>query len=140
MFKRRIRTGSDGRTFGDRRQAQRCAAGWESRYFVTDEGREQVYLADSDYSSCLLRDLSTAGAGLHCSEPTLAVGDSVLLDLRLGRSHRASIKVKGEVRHAASADDGSVSAGIEFTEVGDLERALLFRLVRDLEVPERQTA
>ena len=63
-----------------------------------------------------------------------------MLDLQLGARHRASIKVTGEVRHTASADDGSVNAGIEFTEVGDLERALLVRLVRGLKEPARRTA
>jgi hypothetical protein len=33
-----------------------------------------------------------------------------------------------------------VRAGIEFTDVGDLERALLFRLVRDLPTREPQNA
>ena len=68
------------------------------------------------------------------------MGDEILLDLPLGERQRASIKVTGEVRHTASAEDGSVNAGIEFTEVGDLERALLLRLVRTLEEPVRQTA
>ena len=55
-----------------------------------------------------------------------------MLDLQLGARQRARIKVRGEVRHTTSAEDGSINAGIEFTEVGDLERALLVRLVRDL--------
>ena len=33
-------------------------------------GRERVFLADSDFSECMLRDLTTVGAGLHCSEPS----------------------------------------------------------------------
>jgi hypothetical protein len=44
------------------------------------------------------------------------------------------------VRHTVSTDDGSINAGIEFTEVGDLERALLVRLVRGLKEPARRTA
>ena len=108
---------------------------------LTDEGREQVYLADSDYSGlCAPRPLhrrSRIALQRADAEPWATPSSSTS---DWGARHRASIKVKGEVRHAASADDGSVSAGIEFTEVGDLERALLFRLVRDLEVPERQTA
>ena len=141
MFKRRICTGTgNGKSFGDRRRSPRRAAGWESRFLVKDEEREQIFLNDSDFSECVLRDLTTAGAGLHCSDPTLTVGDRILLQLQLGERHRATIRVTGEVRHAASAHDGSVSAGIEFTEVGDLERALLMRLVRDLKEPARQIA
>ncbi len=141
VFKRRIRIeNGDGNVFGDRRRAERRSAGWQSRYLVTGERMSQVFVADDDFSSCVLRDLTTDGAGLHCSGQPLSVGDRILLDLQLGERNRASIKVAGEVRHAANADDGSVSAGIEFTEVGDLERALLLRLVRDLQEPARQSA
>ena len=141
MFKRRNRTDTTGpRKFGDRRRADRRAAGWGSRFLVTEEGREQVYVSDADYSECLLRDLSTAGAGLRCPDSELSVGDRVLLDLQLGEHHRATIKVTGEVRHAECDDDGAVHAGIEFVEIGDLERALLLRLVRDLKEPEHQPA
>jgi hypothetical protein len=41
--------------------------------------------------------------------------------------------VTGEVRHAVADDNGVVTAGLELVEVGDLERALLLRLVRELE-------
>ena len=85
-------------------------------------------------------EATTAGVGLRCPASELSVGDRVLLDLQLGERHRASIKVTGEVRHAECDDDGAVRAGIEFVEVGDLERALLVRLVRDLQEPAPQPA
>jgi PilZ domain len=140
VFKRRHGSSSTpARPSGDRRHTPRRTAGWQSRYLVADEDREKVYLTDSDFTECVVRDLSTAGAGLRCSDPDLSIGDRVLLDLQLGERHRASIKVKGEVRHAAY-DDGVVDAGIEFVEVGDLERALLLRLVRDLKDRAPQNA
>jgi hypothetical protein len=114
--------------------------GWGSRYLVTDEERSYAYVTDSEYSECVLRDLTTAGAGLHCADSELAIGDRILLDLKLGERHGASIKVTGEVRHASCTDDGEVRAGIEFVDVGDLERAILFRLVRDLQTREPQNA
>jgi hypothetical protein len=130
VFKRRhARAQARTRLTGDRRRAPRRAAGWPSRYFIADDARDHVYLTDADFTDCLVRDLSTGGAGLRCADPELAIGDRVLLDLQLGERHRASIKVTGEVRHTVH-DDGVVDVGIEFVEVGDLERALLLRLVR----------
>ncbi len=140
MFKRRIRTSGDGRTISDRRRTERRLAGWDSRFLIApaDGERELVYVTDADYSDCTLRDITTVGVGLRVHGAELSVGDRILLDLQLGERHRASIKVTGEVRHAAASDDGSWNAGIEFTVVGDLERALLARLVRDLEEPAPQ--
>jgi c-di-GMP-binding flagellar brake protein YcgR len=100
---------------------------------VADPERDQVYVADSDYTDCVLRDLSTAGVGLHAAGPELEIGARLLLDLRLGARQRASIRVTGEVRHTTSDGTGRVTAGVEFVEVGNLERALLLRLVRDLQ-------
>ena len=109
------------------------AAGWTSRYLVDDPDRDRPYVSDSDYTECFVRDLSTTGVGLHSTGGELAVGDRVLLDLRLGARHGASIRLTGEVRHAVEDDNGVVTAGLELVEVGDLERALLLRLVRELE-------
>jgi hypothetical protein len=120
----------------DRRRAARRAAAWDSRYLVADPDREQIYISDSDYSECVLRNLSTEGVGFECSGRELEVGDRVVVDLRLGARHRASIRVTGEVRHTVSDEDGVVRAGVEFVEVGDLERALLLRLVRDLDTTD----
>jgi hypothetical protein len=119
--------------YGERRRDTRRAAGWNSRYLVDDPDRDHLYISDSEYTECFVRDLSTTGVGLHSAGGELAVGDRVLLDLRLGARHGASIRVTGEVRHAVADDEGVVSAGLELVEVGDLERALLLRLVRDLE-------
>jgi hypothetical protein len=108
-------------------------AGWDSRYLVADPDREHSYVSDSDYTECVLRDLSMAGVGFRSADRGLTVGDRVVLDLRLGERHRASIRVTGEVRHTTPDHDGVINAGVEFVEVGALERALLLRLVNDLE-------
>lgn len=44
------------------------------------------------------------------------------------------------VQDAAPDQNGVVMAGIQFVDVGALERALLYRLLRDLEPRARQTA
>ena len=43
------------------------------------------------------------------------------------------------MRHA-TVDDGAPRAGLEFVEVGDLERALLYRLLRDMNQNVSQSA
>jgi hypothetical protein len=139
MFKRRGQ-GAEGRPrFGERRRAKRQTAGWESRYRVVDESREHLHYAGEDFEPCVLLDLSMEGAGLHCPEGQVTVGDRIELDLPLGAHRRASIQLRGEVRHA-SVDDGAPRAGLEFVEVGDLERALLYRLLRDMGHATSRTA
>jgi PilZ domain len=135
----RQRRREDGR-HGDRRRAGRQTAGWASRYLVTDQTDQVAFRDASDYAPCVLRDLSVSGAGLQLSGLDATVGDRVVLDLQLGERQRASIQVTGEVRHAAPADDGQLVAGVEFVDVGDLERALLLRLVRSLQSNVRELA
>lgn len=86
---------------------------------------------------CVVRDVSLAGAGLELRERKVGIGDRVVLDLQLGARVPATIQLTGEIRHATAREDGVVTAGVEFVDVGDLERALLFRLVRDLQAPTR---
>ena len=139
MFRRRGPRADGQSRFDDRRKAKRQSAGWESRYRVVDEEREHLHYAGEDYETCVLTDLSMEGAGLHLADGEIAVGDRIELDLPLGAHKRASIQVRGEVRHT-TADDGSPRAGLEFIAVGDLERALLYRLLRDMNTSESQTA
>lgn len=100
---------------------------------VADCADELWFLAESRNAACVVRDLSVSGACLELSAPNVSVGDRMVLDLQLGDRQRASIRLSADVRHATTADDGLVTAGVEFDAVGDLERALLLRLVRDLE-------
>jgi hypothetical protein len=138
MFKRRGQTAEGQPRFGDRRKVTRQAVGWEGRYRVVDESREHLHYAGDDFRPCILTDLSMEGAGI-LPHGDVAVGDSIELDLPLGAVTRATIQVRGEVRHASSEDDAP-RAGLEFTDVGDLERALLLRLLRDLKTPAAQSA
>ena len=135
MFKRR---GSGAGSRNERRDAPRRPVGWESRYVVADRADELWFLAQSDEAACVVRDLSVAGACLELPRPDVSVGDRMVLDLRLGLRGSASIRLAGDVRHASTDDDGRVCAGIEFDDLGGLERALVLRLLRDLEVAERQ--
>jgi len=139
MFKRRGQRAEGQRKFGDRRRAKRQAVGWESRYRVVHEEREHLHYAGEDYEPCLLTDLSMEGAGLHIVAGEVTVGDRVELDLPLGAHRRASIQVRAEVRHA-TVDEGAPRAGLEFVEIGDLERALLYRLLRDMNENVTQSA
>jgi c-di-GMP-binding flagellar brake protein YcgR len=139
MFKRRGPRADGQPRFGDRRKAKRQAAGWESRYRVVDESREHLHYAGDDFETCMLTDLSMEGAGLHLADGEIAVGDRIELDLPLGAQRWASIQVRAEVRHT-TVDDGAPRAGLEFIDVGDLERALLYRLLRDMHQTESQTA
>jgi hypothetical protein len=107
---------------------------------VIDLTREHLHFAGDDYDTCTLQDLSMDGAGLRVSGGEIAVGDHVELDLPLGADRRASIQVRGEVRHAEHDADGAARAGLEFVQVGDLERALLFRLLRDMKQATPQSA
>jgi hypothetical protein len=139
MFKRRGARADGQPRFGDRRKAKRQAAGWESRYRVVDVEREHLHYAGEDYETCVLTDLSMAGAGLHLVAGEVTVGDRVELDLPLGAHQRASIQVVAEVRHA-TVEEGAPRAGLEFIDVGDLERALLYRLLRDMNDDVSQSA
>jgi hypothetical protein len=123
----------------DRRRAVRQPAGWESRYVIVDHADQLWLFAASNKEPCLVRDLTTAGAGLEFTTRDVAIGDRVVLNLQLGDGHAATIQLTGVVRHAATDHDGIVTAGIEFVDVGDLERALLIRLVRNIETTTRRT-
>jgi PilZ domain-containing protein len=139
MFKRRGSRADGQPRFGDRRKVKRQFAGWESRYRVVDESREHLHYAGDDFETCVLTDLSMEGAGIHLVDGDVAVGDQIELDLPLGAHRRASIQVRGQVRHA-TVDDGAPRAGLEFIDVGDLERALLLRLLRDMHQTASQSA
>jgi hypothetical protein len=139
MFKRRGSRAEGRPRSGDRRKTKRQAAGWASRYRVVDESREHVHYAGNDFEPCLLTDLSMAGAGLHLSTADLAVGDRVELDLPLGAQKHATIQIRGEVRHT-SHGDGAARAGLEFVDIGDLERALLYRLLREMRCTSPRSA
>ena len=117
----------------------RQPAGWESRYVIVDHADQLWLFATSDKDRCLVRDLTAAGAGLEFTAREVAIGDRVVLNLQLGDGRAASIQLTGEIRHATTDHVGIVTAGIEFVDVGDLERALLVRLVRDIETNTRRT-
>lgn len=135
----RWRTASDGqRRFGDRRRASRLSAGWPSNYRILDE--ERPFSLVDDFEACELRDLSMDGAGIRLAEGELAIGDQVELDLRLGAQQLASIKLRGRVRHTSADADGKPRAGLEFLEIGQLERALLQRLIRELRLAAPRSA
>ena len=141
MFKRRNQD-PDGqqRPRSDRRRASRQPADWDSGFVVMPEARQYSYVSKSDYAACTLRDLSMEGVGVQLADGSVEIGDRVVLDLPLGERQRASIQLTGEVRHAAPDRNGVVMAGIQFVDVGALERALLYRLLRDLGPRARQTA
>jgi PilZ domain len=122
----------------DPRRSPRRVVGWESRYVVADRADELWFLTQSAHAACVVQDLSVAGACLELPHEQVSVGDRMVLDLRLADRGGASIRLAGDVRHASVADDGRVLADVEFDGVGNLERALLLRLLAGLEPVERQ--
>jgi hypothetical protein len=73
-------------------------------------------------------DVSTGGAGLELLGPSAEVGDRVVVDLQLVRANTPRLTLTGEVRHVAPTA-GGVRVGLRFVGVGELEQALLVRLV-----------
>jgi c-di-GMP-binding flagellar brake protein YcgR len=75
-------------------------------------------------------DVSRGGAGLELLGPeaALRVGDRIVVDLQLVRSNMARISLSGEVRHVTPTAAGA-RVGLKFVDVGELEHALLLRLV-----------
>jgi hypothetical protein len=115
----------------DRRRAARRSAGWMSSYVVAEDARSWA-VAMADNVPCVVHDLSAHGAGLVLAQQDVGVGDHLVLDLQLGSTRRASIRITGAVRHSTPADNGCVRVGVEFVQIGALEHALLARLVDDL--------
>jgi hypothetical protein len=122
----------------DRRHTPRQAVGWESRYVIADRADELWFLSQSEDARCVVKDLSVAGACLELPRESVSVGDRMVLDLRLADRGGASIRLAADVRHASLDEDGRMRAGIEFDDVGSLERALLLRLLAGLESVERR--
>jgi hypothetical protein len=73
-------------------------------------------------------DVSSGGAGLELLGPGAAVGDRIVVDLQLVRSNMARVTLTGEVRHTTRIPTG-LRVGVRFVEVGELEQALLQRLL-----------
>ena len=107
--------------FGRRqRRTRRERADWLGRYVPDGPGR--------DWSRCRVLDVSTRGAGLELLGPSATVGERIVVDLQLLRSTMARVVLTGEVRSVSPTSAG-VRVGVAFVEVGELELALLQRLV-----------
>ena len=116
-----------------RRRKRRVEAGWLGRYAVEPPRRHEwdvTYHGTLDWARCRVVDVAPGGAGLELLGAPAAVGDRLIVDLQLIRSNMASVTLTGEIRHAAAGDDDAQRVGLEFVAVGDLERALLHRLLQ----------
>lgn len=100
---------------------------------ISDQPGPDAYHNAFDLAPCVVRDLSSLGAGLEFAAPEPAVSAHVVVQLQLRDHDRASIKLTGLVRHVWTERPGVVRAGIEFIAVGNLERALLHQAVHELE-------
>jgi hypothetical protein len=119
----------------------RLQLGWGGRYAVRDPEHTDDFFLETRQSGCVVHDLSPVGAGLELDDFSVAVGDTLVIDLNLTEHRRApTIRVHGVVRHTTAIDDGDrpVRAGVEFVHVGDLERALLHRLIAGRSQATRQ--
>jgi c-di-GMP-binding flagellar brake protein YcgR len=114
--------GSAWDVFGRRRRrARRERAGWLGRY-------ASVTRPDGDWSCCRVLDVSTGGAGLELLGVTARIGEQLVVDVKLVRSAMACVTLLGEVCHVVPTP-GGVRVGVRFVDVGELEQALLRRLV-----------
>ncbi len=116
-----------------RRRSRRQDAGWLGRYAVDPSLRhdeDDTPATALDWARCRVLDVSLRGAGLELLGPPVGVGDRLVVDLRLLRSNMASVTLTGEVRHCSPGPHDARRVGLEFVDVGDLERVLLQRLVK----------
>ncbi|MET0276512.1 MAG: PilZ domain-containing protein [Acidimicrobiia bacterium] len=137
LLKRRTgeqrRAAEHGRNSDGKRRARRYTLDRPSTYALVSAERADAFWDAFDKSPCVVRDLSTLGAGLEFEADEPSVNDRIKVHLQLRDHHRASIELNGVVRHARSEEAGVVRAGVEFVDVGALERALLQQIVKDLE-------
>ena len=108
-----------------RRRGRRVSAGWLGRYVPAESsGHEMV--------TCHVLDVSSGGAGLELpgagDQAGARVGDRVVVDLQLVRSNIGARHAHGRGAAATRIPVG-VHVGMRFVDVGELERALLDRLV-----------
>ncbi len=100
--------------------------------FVADSGAE-AFSSAFDRSPCVVRDLSSLGAGIDFEAPEPSVNDRITVQLQLRDHERASIELRGVVRHARTEEAGIVRAGVEFVDVGALEPRCSTRSSRTIE-------
>jgi len=107
-----------------RRRARRETAGWLGRYVPLGSSGS----TGRDWARCRVLDVSAGGAGLELLGSGAALGDRIVVDLQLVRSNMARITLTGEVRHVTVTASGA-RVGVKFVDAGELEHALLLRLV-----------
>lgn len=116
-----------------RRRGRRQEAGWLGRYALDPScrhDRDDTTATALDWARCRVLDVSVRGTGLELFGPPVGVGDRLVVDLRLLRSNMASVTLTGEVRYCNPGPHDARRVGLEFVDVGDLEGALLQRLVK----------
>ena len=131
QLRRRTRDEQRRPADGQRRERRYLLERPSTYSFVRDSGVEAFSNA-FDRSPCIVRDLSSLGAGIEFEAPEPSVNDRIKVQLQLRDSERASIELTGVVRHARTEEAGIARAGVEFVDVGALERALLHQVVEDL--------
>lgn len=107
-----------------RRAVERQATDWSARYTV-DEHPELAW------GQCRVIDVSLGGAGLELLGPATdeMVGRHVVLELEVAEQV-ARLHLRGTVRNANPTPGGGIRVGVEFDDLGDIERAILGSLLR----------
>jgi c-di-GMP-binding flagellar brake protein YcgR len=100
----------------ERRQAERISTEWTTQY--TLEGAR-----DHGWRDCRVLDVSRGGIGLQLSDVTPSQLAAYRLIVAVDVP-RASLRLRGDVRHLEEVEDGGVRVGVEFGALSVFERDL----------------
>ena len=107
-----------------RNAAERRPVDWLGRYTV-----ERFPELGSGH--CRVFDVSLDGAGLELFGPAIeeSSGEHLLLELQVVDPDPAGIRLRGLIKNADATDHGSVTVGVDFVDLRDLERGVLASLL-----------
>jgi c-di-GMP-binding flagellar brake protein YcgR len=100
----------------ERRQVERNDAEWTTQY--TLEG-----LREHGWRECRVLDVSRDGIGLQLHEVTPDQLSTYRVIIAVDVP-RASLRLRGDVRHLEEVDNGEVRVGVEFSALSAFERDL----------------
>jgi hypothetical protein len=103
------------------RRVLRREVEWRTKYQL--EGSR-----DQDWRECLVLDVSRGGAGLVLYDTTVDEARTYRVVLAV-EVPRATLRLRGEVRHASPTDDGGLRVGVQFAGLSVLERDMLESLL-----------
>jgi hypothetical protein len=106
-----------------RRRTTRHSVAWQGRCTAADD-------PDRRWTDCHLIDVSIAGAALELSDQPTRVGARLVLEIREVPGEVVGMVFNADVKNVGRTDRG-YRIGVEFVDVGALERAVLRSLFGD---------